>query len=371
MSDWQQTRQRAGAVAQACLLVAGLSACSGRTVVVDDLVVSWTLDGANTPAFCTDYGIDHWEVVADGPENARVRLDCAAEAWTSGRAFEGLEVGRYTVTVYARAADERDLGQLVDSVDLATSRPGPVSVALALFGRIEVSWNLNGTIGTTDDQSWDRCAEVGAAEALVTVDGSPITVPCEAGGRMAATISDLKIGSHTVAVKLRDAGGADLTTEASAVVRAGTRGGVLIADFFHDSFLDGAGIRGDLLFRTTFEGQSCTATRPPVTLQITLLRFNGQAVENLELCPAGGEGLSLCTPVDDSTPRACSAEAQRIANLPWGLYRLKLRGAVNDGSDSPAVCWQQEQDVLVGAGSSNPVITVDVPRTVSTEGCAP
>ncbi|MBK6847146.1 MAG: hypothetical protein IPG96_06245 [Proteobacteria bacterium] len=179
-------------------------------------------------------------------------------------------------------------------------------------------WNINGTNGASDDESWDRCAEVGAAEALVTVDGTSTSVPCEAGGRMAATIGSLKLGAHQVAVKLRNADRADLTTEASAVVRTGTRGGVLIADFFHDSFLDGAAIRGDLIFRTTFEGQLCTATRPPVALQITLLRLNGQAVENAQVCAASGEGVSLCTAVDDRTPRACSAGAQRIANLPLG-----------------------------------------------------
>ncbi|MBK6849463.1 MAG: hypothetical protein IPG96_18705 [Proteobacteria bacterium] len=369
MIEAKQSRRWVGTAARAVLLLAGLSGCGDRTVIVEDLEVAWTLDGANTAAFCAQYGIDHWEVVADGPENARMRVDCADEAWTSGRAFEAIAVGRYTVTVYARTADERNLGQLESTVDVAAAQP--VQVTLALFGRVEVIWNINGTNGASDDESWDRCAEVGAAEALVTVDGTSTSVPCEAGGRMAATIGNLKLGAHQVAVKLRNADRADLTTEASAVVRTGTRGGVLIADFFHDSFLDGAAIRGDLIFRTTFEGQLCTATRPPVALQITLLRLNGQAVENAQVCAASGEGVSLCTAVDDRTPRACSAGAQRIANLPWGLYKLKLRGAVSDGSASPAVCWLQEHDVLVGAGTSNPVITLDVVRSSSTEACAP
>lgn len=376
MNNGRAVRRRAWQTALAGrllsgLLLAGLGACSSSTVVVEDLEVSWTLDGASTAAFCAEYGIDHWEVVAAGPEDARARIDCSEAAWSTGDAFEALEVGRYTITVFARNAEGRELGQLVDTVDLATAPPGPVKVALSLFGRIEVIWNINGTVGTSDDESWDRCSEVGAAQVLVTVDGTPTTVPCEAGGRMAATISKLKPGTHTVAVKLRNAAGADLTTEATAVVRAATRGSVLIADFFDDSFLDGSALRGDLIFRTTFEGKSCGATRPPVALQITLLRRDGRAVENAQVCAASGEGVSLCTAVDDRTPRACSAEAQRIANLPWGLYKLKLRGAVSDGSASPAVCWLQEQDVLVGAGTSNPVITVDVPRTASSEACAP
>ncbi|MBK6847145.1 MAG: hypothetical protein IPG96_06240 [Proteobacteria bacterium] len=73
--------------------MAGLSGCGDRTVIVEDLEVAWTLDGANTAAFCAQYGIDHWEVVADGPRETRMRVDCADEAWTSGRAFEAIEVG--------------------------------------------------------------------------------------------------------------------------------------------------------------------------------------------------------------------------------------------------------------------------------------
>jgi hypothetical protein len=345
---------------------------SGACLIVrsQDIAVQWSIDGSDSAALCDTYGIDHFTVYLDGPESVDSgRLDCRG-AWAD--LFLALEEGSYIATVSAFDQAGQLLATRTQQRMVNGDVPPPVTLEVdftaADFGggaggaRIDVLWNINGTIdGSPSGKSWDRCAEVGASTVLITVDGQAQSHDCDAASNMSTTLEGLTDGrSYQLKVKLQDASGKDLTTEASGRVRAGSasNAGQFVGDFYYDSFYEpaGTGTQGTFRFEVSFDGARCSAQSPPVELLYALVtRDDGSALTaTAQVC----DGSGSCVNADGSTQLACSEGALSLSTLTWGRYRLIVEGS---GGGS---CWRSEQQILVGAGSENPLVELDL-ATVS------
>jgi hypothetical protein len=229
---------------------------------------------------------------------------------------------------------------------------------------------------------------VGVATVTVVLDGSTTktfdcagTVP----GKMSGAVS-AAVGTHTVAVTLNGASGA-ATTTANATVTVGTTSPAEVyADFFFGSFLTIKNTTtGTYLFDTSYEGKSCTQTTPQVYSQVTLLKLSGSPVSPIpDVCGPD----DICVKCDGAAFGKCYAvnQTQDIANLKWGFYKLKLQGTLG-ASAGYDVCWEtknsgtqmpdpwpvldnsNELDILVGAGTQNPIDPLDLIRISTTGSC--
>jgi hypothetical protein len=354
----------------------GLGAC--HIELLGDLEVAWTYNGARDTTACATHGIATWRVEARGSEVVTWEQPCGTNPWDTGGDLHGIIEGTYVVTVLALDANGVELASRPQS-DVDVFGIGPL-ITLDFIAsdfssgagkKVNVFWNINGTVdGTPKGQSWDTCDEVGAAEAIVVVDNKEHKFNCKGSGfpgkvTMSAAVS---VDSEpTVQVKLVDASGAVITTLSPASpgpssVDADTW--EYVAEFYHDAFTSSK--NGVYAFMTTFEGgKTCSQLTPQVDLQIALLKLNNNPV-TADVCDAS----STCVKTNGADTMACTSGTQQLSSLAWGEYVMKVSGAV--GPAPGTICWEQEfknQDMLIGAGDSNPVVTLDVPKTITTGVC--
>lgn len=233
---------------------------------------------------------------------------------------------------------------------------------------LEVYWNINGTEdGTAVGQSWDACAEVGADKAVIKVDGSISEHDCHASGNMSAAIADVA-DPGDVEVYLADASGDPVTTTATGAAapvagKAGTYRWV--GDFYWDAFFD-KNKQGTYRFAASYEGQSCAGVSPGVDSQVALLQLDGKPVSGAQVCAA------QCVAADGAAFAPCqpTSTAQSIPSVTWGDYSLKLSGALS-AAQGHEICWEKTFSILVGAGTQNPLRSLDLARVSSSGACAP
>ena len=180
-------------------------------------------------------------------------------------------------------------------------------------------------------------------------------------------------GSRTITVTLKDDADKVLTSAASAKVDVKADASVdLVVDFPYDSFVPSVrdAIKGDFIFRTLFEGKTCADAG--AGRQLVLLKADGTPVAGAQSCDATKQS---CAPADGATFLDCqpSFVNQLLPDLPWGVYKIKVSGAK---ASAPDVCWETKDSggaaeitILVGAGTSNPVVTFDLQRTSTTGAC--
>ena len=376
-----------------------VAACT--VVFVGDLEVGWDVDGETALAKCAEYGIAEWEVRADGLDALTV---ACGDGWSSGAFFHNIDEGRYRISVTALDSNGGTLAQRVIDADLRESDTGLwVSIfnfTAADFGSancgngiceagensascsadcpvganasIVVSWKINGTVGEDPTgQSWDSCAEVGAVNVEIIVDGSSQLAQCAANNQ-SITISGLTPGEHQIGVTLQDGSANDLSATISDTVTARTSPAEQPFNFFFSDFLDPArsNLTGDFSFRTFFESTTCSQTTPQVGQQVVLLRMDGTVLSEAQTCGPGG---SSCVKTNGSDFGVCWEDVQTISNLPWGAYILRVEG-VPVGRTT--VCWSTDDgvggaeiEILVGAGSDNPVVPIDLSRINRSGDC--
>lgn len=345
-----------------------------------ELVVRWTVDGSDAVSVCSDIAVERWVVEArDGETIETVEVDCS-EGFTTEDLLADLPSGSYTITVVGIGAGGAEIGRSFASEVVYSG--SELIVDVPLFTSIDVYWNINGTVdGTALGTSWDNCDEVDAVSALITVDGAePIEADCHSDGNMNITLTGLSIGAHTVKVKLIDADGNELTTEAEATFSTDENGAEFVAEFFWDSFFEPtqSNVIGSYWFQTLFEGGGCDSTSPPVDNQLALLELDGTTVDGAVVC----DGDLLADPAD--CPLANGAEIypctdgdQVMPDLTWGAYQVVLQGTVATSLDEDDICWETSADdghaieVLVGAGSENPVDVIDLARFSTAGYCTP
>jgi hypothetical protein len=361
------------------LVLTAVAAC--HVTLLGDLEVNWSIDDSSAASLCTTYGIDHWHILADGPERVSTDISCQG-AWTTGTVLWSIEEGFYKVTVEAVDTGGSVLASRSDSnVDVVSgSLPRKINIAFTAAdfsggggGKVNIYWNINGTSdGKAKGKSWDTCAEVGASKVEVVVDGVSSTHDCHAGGNMSTAVS--VSAAPTVKARLLDSSGKEMTTwtpEKTADAHASEADTwEYVGEFFADSFIDLKNtMKGDYWFNVTYEGQSCTATSPNVVHQVSLLSLkDGTAVNPPpDVCNASG---GSCTPVDGASFASCTDQDQKIVDTIWGEYKMKLSGTL-DTSMSYEICWEKEFDILIGAGTENPTQSHDVPRFSSTGNCTP
>lgn len=372
------------------LAVAVLAACT----VLSDLEVTWNIEGSVSKAVCSTYGIARWEVEARGPDWVTETRACG-DSWRAGP--WAVADGYYDITVRALTAG----GQVI-AERRVNNQPvfGLVTHELEFlhsdFGttpggaKINVYWNLNGTQdGTDTGTSWDGCSEVGASKVRVTVDGKAQTFDCYAKGNMSGSVA-VSSGAHNVGVRLLDGSGADLTTEATGSVTATeSKPGTFVADFYFNSFLGGlkTSMKGTYKFVTTWGSgkAACDGTSPEVDHTVVQLKEAGSG--NAIVTPVTGPDGSTFNS-DGTTTGKCykpAAGPLQVKELTWGLYDMRLQGAVNATSGQFQVCWEEKSfsdyvdpgtgkyatEILVGAGTSNPTRELNSQRISQSGACAP
>jgi len=361
------------------LVLTTLAACS--VVLLGDLDVAWRIDGSSSPALCSTYGIDTWHIVADGPERVSVPNIPCSGSWTSGILLFDVEEGYYDVTIEALDSN----GTILATRPAASVRvvsgdpPTPVDVDFTAsdFGgsgdQVDVFWNINGTEdGTPKGKSWDTCAEVGATQVEVEVNGQVSTHDCHASSNMSAAVTGFT-GQPQVRMRLLDTTGSALTTWSPlAAANAGTAANAwwYVGEFYWDSFLTLKDTMiGDYLFQVSYEGHSCTQTSPNVAHQVSLLTLNGTAVSPPpDVCGVD----SKCVKADGADFASCYGpdQTQTMADTLWGEYTLKVSGTLS-ASESYEICWEKEFDIVIGAGKTNPLVRHDLVRLSSTGACTP
>ena len=214
---------------------------------------------------------------------------------------------------------------------------------------------------------------------MITIDGTPPTVPCNGVGNsvaMSTAISGLSPGAHQVKVKLLDAANNALTTEASDTLTATVGSSSQEAfEFLFNSFFEPkkSSTMGDYFFKTTYEGgKSCGGPNPKVASQYVLLKLDGTPITK----PVCGPGQSGCPMTNGADKGSCwdPNMNQTISGLKWGAYKLKITASPSTAMD---LCWSTRDpktmadtiDIMVGAGSLNPVVTHDLARISNSGAC--
>jgi hypothetical protein len=277
---------------------------------------------------------------------------------------------------------------ICESGETCTSCPGDCGSCTG--AKINFYWNINGTVdGSDKGESWDTCDEVGCSKVRVIVDGATTEFPCAGTvpGKMSGSVS-ASAGGHSVVMRLLDGSGNAITSDATASVTATTAGGEFYGDFYFNSFTTIKNTMiGDYLFTTKYEGKSCTQTSPQVYSQLTLLKLNGSAVSPApKVCGPD----NVCVVADGAAFGQCygANETQEIRDVKWGFYKIKLQGTLSQ-ADGYEICWEDkndgkqypepwplkddsnEVDILVGAGTTNPILAHDLTRISSTGFCTP
>jgi hypothetical protein len=343
-----------------------------------DLEVLWTIDSATNTVDCVKHGINRWRVEIKGAEILAYEQPCTQSPWSSGAFFNNIKPGIYSIGMIALDKSGKALASVERSNTNVASKLTQITFDLkdadfkpAAGQTLNVYWNINGTEdGTPKGQSWDTCDEVGAAKAIVLVNGKENAFHCKGSGypgveTMSAAVS--VSGKPTVQVKLVDASGAAITTmtpSSPGPSSAGADTWEYVGEFYWDAF--SASKSGDYWFTTTYESKTCAQLTPPVQHQVTLLTLSGSAV-TADVCGPS----SVCVKTNGADLGKCytSSQTQKIKSVTWGDYKVKLSGAT--GSAPGTICWEKTFDILVGAGVTNPTRKHDVPRISSTGVCMP
>lgn len=359
------------------LALSALAAC--HVVLLGDLDIGWNIDGSTSPALCSAHGIHKWHILAAGPDRVATDVDCGG-TWTSGALFFDIEEGYYNVTVEALDSSNHVLATLTNNGVRVVSGDPPAITDLdftaADFGggdTVEVYWNINGTEdGSPRGKSWDTCAEVGATLADVEVNGQAVTHDCHAAGNMTTSVTGFS-GKPQVRVRLLDAAGPITTWSplADAEAASGANTWQYVAEFYWDSFSSLKDtMTGDFLFTVSYEGNSCTQTSPNVAHQVSLLSLKtGTAVTPPpDVCGPD----SMCVKADGADFASCYGpdQTQTVVDELWGEYKLKVSGTL-PASSSYEICWEKEFDILIGAGTINPTVDLDLTRLSSSGACTP
>jgi len=381
----------------------GVAACT--LVLTGDLEVNWTLSGGS----CSSYGIYQWMVTASGPEQFSRSYSCvdSASGQTTGPDFHLLDEGYYTITVSAVSSSGATLATQAKNISVMSTAGLPYTLAFGFTASdftggyvcgngicedtkgetatncatdctaggttIHAYWSINDTTdGTDTGTSWDTCSEVGAASIVINIDGADHTYPCTPQN----TSISVAAGTHTLTAKLVDGSGTAITQTtgvASLTPTAGTPA-VFSADFPWNSFNEPikSSTTGDFLFKTTYAGgHTCSTASPQVDVQIAML--NG--------APTGAKACdtvtSVCFATNGVAYTTCSDNAFRVAGLKWGSYTLLAQGAQTVGSGNPEVCWSSAKtagnpgaiDIIVGAGTTNPTVVMDLEKVSSSGAC--
>lgn len=376
---------------KARLLVLGLigvAALACHPIFYWDMTVAWTLDGGTNAGACSAYNIGEWQVRAEGDFLLPVTRTFPCGAWDSDQKFFGIEEGHYTVTIKAlEKGTGKVLASRANTVPVFQDHPDPDHVEVAFkagdfsggLAAIDIYWNINGTEdGTATGKSWDTCAEVGAAKAVVTVDGTAKEFDCSGSGNMSGSVKVAE-GDHQVTVKLVDIKGNDLTTEAKDTIKAKVSDpGEFTADFYYYSFKSPLkSTTGTYHYATSFgtAQTSCMATTPQVShTTVYLEEPNGGAPVNAQFCGTD----SSCFKTNGSDLGKCWAQtsAVKIASLTWGLYSMTIQGGLS-GSSGFEACWKKKTysdlpgktDILVGAGVNNPTRQLNLPKVGTSALC--
>jgi hypothetical protein len=387
----------------ASLAVLGLIACS--VVMVGETEVRWSLDGT-----CAQYSIAEWEVVLQGRDYVSRQIPCSSSTGISTGIISVAE-GAYTATVRAKSvngavlATRQSSGQILSTAGVVyyidvgaftaadfqggacgngvcdpateTCSTSPADCGQCTTPKVHVFWTINGTEdGSDKGLSWDTCDEVGAAFLRLTIDGTTIQdLPCSPTKSSMNASLDVTAGSHTFAAVLVDTTKTPVTSQTDTVTLSGisaAQPGELLVNFDWDSFIPAIkGTKlGDFLFTTSFEGKTC-AQVPHIAHEISLLKLNGTAVTPApQVCDAS----SFCYPADGNTPGKCSgpADTMRIKQVLWGIYTLLLQGTLS----TKEMCYtvkndqgQNQVDILIGAGTVNPVVPLDLKKDSTNPAC--
>jgi hypothetical protein len=382
---------------QRAALAGALALCScfgtpaAEVILTTDLDVSWTVDAQQSATKCTEYGLAKWQI--EGVVKARtytetldtITVDCGA-AWTSGDKYYDISSGDLVLTISALDAADQVLASKREEKRLSAGADNPWPVDFAFTaedfagtatGTIVVAWKITGTVdGTQEGTSWDSCSDVGAAKASVSVDGTATEYPC-ADNDMSVTLSGLQPRDYALSVTLLNEAGIALTSANSQTVTAQTPSVIAPFIFPFDSFFGYADVNGDYLYEQVFESDTsplkCGETNPAAALQLILLKLDGSVID-ADSCPVSG-GVT-CTPTDASASGPCHDQDHKIADLRWGAYKIKLQ-ATPAGAGA-TICWEaqdasdsNEIDILVGAGTANPVERFVLERINSTGDCLP
>ena len=373
------------------LLAAALFAC--HPIFFHDMTVSWNLDGGNKASSCSMYNIGTWVVEADGPEHRLREFPCGV--WDTDQRFWTIEEGFYSVTVRAlEKGTDKVLAEKTGEVRVyADENLDPDHLALKFEASdfctgggtgnavIDLYWNINGTAdGTAQGDSWDQCSEVGAKKAVVTVGCKrTVELDCDAVSNMSGSVK-VSEGDHNISIKLVDANGTALTTEAAGTVKAtAAKSGEFTADFYFNSFLGTVktDTTGSYKYATSFgAGKTSCLDNTPQVMHTTVY---------LEK-PGGGDPVikqfcgpdNKCYKTNGSDLGACWAKekAVKIDGLVWGLYSMDIKGGIT-GTSGFEVCWSKKTfedlkgktDILVGAGVSNPTRALHLPKTGTSTLC--
>ncbi len=345
-----------------------------HVVLVSDLEVRWTYNGSHDSTICSTYGIDAWVVSVDRGGIVRTKEFTCGTNWDTGYVFNGIEEGYYSITLAAyQAGDDQPIfskttSNYFVSADVSLNRVD-FNVTDDDFGGsgagvLNVYWNINGsTNGDKTGPSWDSCTEVSAKSAVVTIDGVAETYDCDASGNMAVAL-DVNGMPSSISIKLVDASGQDLTSATEALppdpVPGKTNTWEYVGAFYPDSFYN-KNILGTYSFKVSYEnGKSCNAVNPKIGYQYSMLKLDDSLVQGAQVCGPGGN-YTDCVAADGADSSVCydSSTTQKIKNQIWGNYKLTIKGA--EAVDEHQ-CWMKEFDILIGAGTENPVESLDVPK---------
>ncbi len=359
------TKPTLAGAAQVLIVSALIALAAGCPLDHDrQATVSWTIEGSNSPSLCSTYSIDRFRIRL-ARQSATTRC---SDRWAVD--FQDVLEEKTQLTLEALDASGATLAKktAIASVSLG----GYIFHLMASdFGsgpgaRIGVLWNINGSIAGEDKApSWDRCAEVGAKTTVIKVDGATHRVDCSASGVMSTTLENLLDGkTYDLKVKLEDATGKDLTTEATGRVVASKAGGQFVADFFYDAFyspLDDE-TKGVFHFKLTFAGAGCGEHSPAVgTIRLGLFDEHDFQPVKTHVCDADG---NACVAADGISTFDCSDALLTLSEAVWGTYTLRIAG-FDAGNTSAEPTWSKRQEILIGAGVENPVVVIDVPAAAS------
>lgn len=200
----------------------------------------------------------------------------------------------------------------------------------------------------------DSCSDLGIVKVHVdAVDAAGAVTSLEVDcGAAQATFQGLAEGMYTVYVDPVDGGGNSLVKAPIAgTVMAGTTAMMSQTTVYvpWDAWV--GPYTGTFLFRLSWDGKSCTTATPPVAMQLLKLTVGGTVVS--EMTDSGqrldGTDWKPCRPLEDTAP-------QYAKDLPFGPGKLTVTGKDATGK----VAFDNDIDVFVGAGISNPTITFNV-----------
>lgn len=77
-----------------------------------DVEVRWTIDGVDSAALCSVYGIQTWILEVQGPESRDVVLSCSDHYWSSENDLLLLDEGIYTVRITALDAYDNEIASV-------------------------------------------------------------------------------------------------------------------------------------------------------------------------------------------------------------------------------------------------------------------